>query len=86
LFGSGERENGERTGEKNGEGSGADIELADGAYLKREEGQGERQRRGKPRSFLFIFQDVNPMDPNMPTMALGGAITYYIRSITYSRI
>ena len=47
MFKSGERENGERTGEKNGEGSGAAIELAEGIF---KEGGGEGKRHEGKRS------------------------------------
>lgn len=53
LFESEEKENGESTGEKNGEGSGVAIRLADGIFKEGGTREGRGERRGKPRSLLW---------------------------------
>jgi len=82
LFESGEKENGERTGEKNGEGSGVDIDLADGIF---KEGGGLGRAGGEAREASVAFMEpsktsihwISTFHHRHAAKALGGAIILF---------
>lgn len=71
MFESEEKENGESTGEKNGEGSGVAIRLADGIFKEGGTREGRGRGEGSLGRFYGILEDVNSLDPNVSPQTCG---------------